>query len=61
MDNLFECPYNKAVICDFKRCERCGWNPEVDVVRKAKTKILMSMEPPQVKEKWRIGNGAFTK
>ena len=58
---LFECPYNKAVICDFKKCERCGWNPRVEQIRKAKNRILLSMEPPVVREKWKIGRGAFTK
>ena len=58
---LFECPYNKSVICDFKKCERCGWNPRVDQVRKAVMRIKLGNEPPIVREKWRIGNGAFAK
>lgn len=58
---LFECPYNKAVICDEKKCTKCGWNPRVEQIRRAKNRILLSMEPPRVREKWRIGNGSFTK
>lgn len=24
-----KCPYNEALICLDKKCEACGWNPEV--------------------------------
>lgn len=30
----WQCPYNEAVVCKEQECERCGWNPEVDAVRK---------------------------
>jgi hypothetical protein len=26
---MWECPYNKSVECSFRKCDRCGWNPEV--------------------------------
>lgn len=32
----FTCPFNIGVVCDEKKCERCGWNPIVDGNRKAK-------------------------
>lgn len=28
------CPFNKAVICDEKKCGSCGWNPKVAQLRK---------------------------
>jgi hypothetical protein len=30
---VWECPYNKAVGCSFRKCDRCGWNPEVAKAR----------------------------
>ena len=30
-----ECKFNLGVICDSEKCEKCGWNPEVDKKRKA--------------------------
>lgn len=30
---LWECPYNNAVGCSFRKCDRCGWNPEVAKAR----------------------------
>ena len=30
---MWECPYNKAVECSFRRCDKCGWNPEVAKAR----------------------------
>lgn len=23
------CPYNGEIICDMRKCSKCGWNPEV--------------------------------
>lgn len=31
-----ECLYNIGVDCANQQCERCGWNPEVEKIRKAK-------------------------
>ena len=25
----WQCPYNEGVDCGFRKCIRCGWNPEV--------------------------------
>jgi hypothetical protein len=30
---MWECPYNKSVDCSFRKCDRCGWNPEVAKAR----------------------------
>lgn len=33
------CKYNKAVVCEENNdCNKCGWNPEVDEIRKAWTR-----------------------
>ena len=53
MGNLFTCPFNIGVVCDEKKCEKCGWNPIVDGIRRAKEKG----QPPE--KKWVIGNGNF--
>lgn len=51
-----ECRYNKAVECDLlTTCDRCGWSPEVEKERKAKTRGQIYIK----REKWRIGSGAF--
>lgn len=26
---VWKCPYNDAVGCTFRKCDKCGWNPEV--------------------------------
>ena len=28
------CPHNEQLVCQFKDCHRCGWNPEVEARRK---------------------------
>ena len=30
------CLYNKEVNCTEKNCKKCGWNPEVEKIRKIK-------------------------
>ena len=33
----FACLYNKGVEClEQANCERCGWNPEIEAIRKAR-------------------------
>lgn len=61
MDNLIECPYNKAVVCDEMKCKKCGWNPRVEQIRKVAMRNRISNEPPIAREKWLIGKGSFTK
>ena len=61
MTYLFECPYNRAIICDEEKCRKCGWNPRVEQERKFEIRIKLSEEPPVKREKWLIGRGAFTK
>ena len=31
---LKSCPYNERVDCDSDTCDRCGWNPVVEKMRK---------------------------
>ena len=31
-----ECKYNDGVLCARRKCEKCGWNPEVEKARKEK-------------------------
>ena len=28
------CKYNDGVVCDKQNCQNCGWNPEVEKMRK---------------------------
>jgi hypothetical protein len=28
-ETMWVCPYNKSVECSFRKCDKCGWNPEV--------------------------------
>ena len=30
------CPYTDAVVCDKKKCYKCGWNPKVAQARMEK-------------------------
>ncbi len=36
VDGKWECPYQKNVGCTFRRCDKCGWNPEVAKARTEK-------------------------
>ncbi len=31
-----ECKYNSGVTCANEKCDKCGWNPAVEELRKAK-------------------------
>ena len=35
---VWQCPYNKECECYGRRCNKCGWNPEV---AKARTEAIM--------------------
>lgn len=28
-----QCPHNEMVLCDFKKCHKCGWHPNVQKAR----------------------------
>ena len=32
-DGRWECPYESAVSCEIRNCDKCGWNPEVAKAR----------------------------
>lgn len=60
------CPYTKqkdggnGVQCDtYSKCSKCGWNPKVARIRKAKIRAERAV--PQEPEKWWIGRGEFPK
>lgn len=36
MAELKRCQYNVEVMCASKKCAKCGWNPEVEKIRKEK-------------------------
>ena len=50
--SVFQCPYNEACSCDPKkrRCNRCGWNPDVAKARLEKTCYKRGVQVPQTKE-----------
>lgn len=29
LENGTDCPYNKALVCSERKCDSCGWNPDV--------------------------------
>ena len=37
-DGRWDCPYESAVSCEIRNCDRCGWNP---VVAKARLDAYM--------------------
>lgn len=37
----WQCPYETYVACTFRRCDNCGWNPEV---AKARLEAYMNKE-----------------
>lgn len=50
--SVFQCPYNEACSCDPKkrRCNRCGWNPNVAKARLEKTCHNRGVQVPQIQE-----------
>lgn len=49
------CLFNTSVDCLDKKCDRCGWNPEVDKARKFKLRMKMKMLDKQKEGKMRVG------
>ena len=41
-NGAYECPYNVHLTCEMKKCAVCGWNPEVETIRKEQLRILFS-------------------
>lgn len=43
--NVFTCPFRKHVECthikDREPCQKCGWNPSIEVDRKMTIKLQM--------------------
>ena len=41
-----DCEYNRSIGCSLvdRKCEKCGWNPEVDAVRREKTRERLAKE-----------------
>lgn len=48
VDHVPDCPYmkNSSVGCalENRKCEKCGWNPEVDAARREKTRERLAKE-----------------
>lgn len=32
-ERQFVCPHNNEVMCDFKKCHKCGWHPKTAKIR----------------------------
>lgn len=42
----YNCKFNQIVGCaDLKGCHRCGWNPDVELARKAKLRKKFNAKP----------------
>lgn len=39
-DKNRNCPHNDAVVCDKKKCYKCGWNPTVAKARMEKIQTV---------------------
>ncbi len=40
--DLWQCPYNEGVHCRSRRCDTCGWNPDVRNERNEKLREAMA-------------------
>ena len=43
----YQCKHKQIVGCaDLKGCHSCGWNPDVELARKAKLRKSINVKPP---------------
>ena len=57
IEETFECPLSGVLmrghVCDFKKCWKCGWNPEV---HRQRVRILRTEGPYALTDWWKDRN-----